>query len=479
MTTPYSFNPFETIRATDVNRALELIRQGIDVNKHGILDAISGKIRLVDLSPSLQALVLRIVLFSSHIRENFTVTVPATQDFTMAGTPIPASEVVSLNGQILQWATEYSLSGNVLHIITPSTMPGDLVEILYYATSSIVVAPVENYQVGLRRIMATIPTLSPVDQEMYFMGYSKVDGRKKIAKYETINLVQLGAMVDVNSGTPDSSPFVITTYGGFTYGWAIGDSNVADRKYTVTKVNLDNMTTASTIVLHDTNFVVSSLATNNAFVYAFVKGGSSLDANSVAIIDAFSNVVTGFIGHGGGITSTDATDMVIGPDGFLYVAYSRTNGSVPNRGQIRKFNVATGAMVQAWTLDSVISHVTHPIKIIATNNSVLVLDDTAWSPNLGSIYEIDLLGVVTRIPLTVGPATDLMYDGSDLWMSVGTRLYKLSRTGTILNSVILQPSLNITNIVSALGMVWTTYANDTLTTDTNLTKVFPGLPGEP
>jgi hypothetical protein len=188
---------------------------------------------------------------------------------------------------------------------------------------------------------------------------------------------------------------------------------------------------------------------------------------------------TGFISNGGGITSVDATDMCIGPDGYLYVAYSRINNSSPARGQVRKFNPTTGALVKIFTLDAVATNVVHPIKIIATNNSVLVLDDTPPMAGQSTIYEIDPLETVTVRPITISMASDILYDGSDLWITSGSTVYKTDRSGNILNTIVPQALLNVSNVAAGLGMIWTSYLNDNLTGDTNLSKTFPGLPGEP
>jgi hypothetical protein len=69
-----------------------------------------------------------------------------------------------------------------------------------------------------------------------------------------------------------------------------------------------------------------------------------------------------------------------------------------------------------------------------------------------------------------------MFDGVDLWVSSGHVLYKLSGLGTGLNQI-TPAAETILDIMYAQGLVWTSYSTDTLPTDVNLTKLFPGLPG--
>jgi hypothetical protein len=468
MTHPLSYSPGQLIRSADVNRSFELLRNAIDVDSAALLDLLEGRLNLEDLTPALQALVLKNLVAFDPLEQHFTGD-GSTTVFTLSSIPSAGSLTVFLNGQLLTSGVDYTVSGVSL-TFAAAPFTGDDVTARFtvvQATTAIIV--LGGFQLPYEQVIQTLPTLEPIVQQFFSWGTNKTSGFKEVAKFEAVGLSQLGAAVLVDGGLPDATAIVMTTSAGQNFLWAIGAP--AGGTHRVVKVDVSTMLAAATVAMNDPTTVVTSLATDNGFVYAFMKGGSTLQANSVQKFDAVTNLPVAVIGPGTpGITTTGFVDTVISQAGALYVSYSDVNGG--GSGEVRKFDATTGALLERFVAADFGAATIRPIRLVRVMDNVHVLDDLNQK-----IYKLSALDVVTTVATLSFVPTDLTFDASDLWVSSADTLYKVDLAGSVLDSAVPQAGRNIQDVMSGLGLIWTSFSNDTNPADQNVVKIFPGLPG--
>jgi hypothetical protein len=462
---PHQHAPFQTIGSADWDRHLEFLREAITLDAVGVRGLLAGKIQLAELDPALQALILNNSI-ATEVEESFLGDAIATV-FTLLSTPILNTEEVFLNGVLQIRGTDYTIAAAAITFTGGAPAIGDVIFVQYKSVQSIAIINLGSFQLPYRQIFEALPTPSAVEQHIFTYGINKSSGIQEVAKFEAIKLTQLGTAVDVNGGTPDNSSIVFTSDGVDQWLWAVGSATNA---HEISRINIATMA-ASTLAMNDPATVVAAIDTDGANIYAFMKGGATLQANSVQKINAVTQAFEAVFGPGiPNITSTGTVDMAVSLAGALYVSYSDVNAS--GSGEVRKFDVATGVLLKTFTATDFGVANARPIRIVPVLSDIYVLDDLN-----NKMFKLSATDGVTDI-VTFGFAPDNMeFDNSDLWISSGQTLYKVDKVGTILNSQNPQPGKDIGDIVSGLGLIWTTYSDDTIVTDFNITKIHPGLPG--
>lgn len=459
--------PFEVVRSADFDRNLELTREGILTDASALRMVLRGELLLADLSPSLQALILNSVgdadIELSFLGDGITLSFP------IGSIPITNSDLVFLNGLKQKPGVHYSITGTSLDFV-PTNTPGvgDEVTINFKAMVSASLIQIGNFTISYRQIVQILATLDPLVQEMFLWGTNKTSGFKEVTKASAINMTQIGSAVNVDSGAPDATAIVITTDSGDVFVWAIGSGAGT---HTITKVDTGPMT-GTVVSMSDPATVVTSLATDGSFVYVFMKGGATLQANSVQKINAITNLPVAIIGPGTpGITTTGSVDMAVSLAGHLYVAYSDVNGS--GSGEVRKFDVNTGFLLERFTNTEfgIVGDI-QPTRIIPFLDKLLVVD-----PLNQKIFLIEATDAITVFATTSFVPTDIAFDNSDVWVTDANVVYKLNQGGTIVNSLTPQVGKTIQDVAPALGFIWTSFSDDTGVSDSNISKIFPGLPG--
>jgi hypothetical protein len=461
---PSAHSPGQTISPTEVDRGHALLAQVVLQETGAIRLNLRGSLELAELSPALQAIVLQ-HLISTSIEENF-VGDDVTTVFNLANTPDVGVCMVFKNG-LLQRADSYTVVGTaVTFLVAPLT--GDHIQIRYATSTTASIGHLGSFQIDYR----DITEMAATGTALFVYGTNKSSGLKEVAKYEFVNLIQLGTAVNVDSGVPDSTIMAITQDLGVTYLWAVGASSGTNK---IVKINTTDMSSVEIEVTVDTAAEIVSLVTDGAYVYAFQKGGT-VGPNAVAKIDAVTNVVTGFAAATGA-SSTGAVDMVIGPNGDLYIAIGNLNST--GIGEVRRYDLGTGTLVTTFDFAETPPNPTaaHPIKLGVTPTDVLVLDDTRQK-----FYTIDMSdGVTILSPGTTHFAfvpSDMLVNGvTDLWITSGNTLYEVSSAGAVLQSSTPEPTLTLQDLAWGAGLLWASYSDDTGAPDNNISKLFPGLPG--
>ncbi len=457
---------FGPIASGDIDRHHELLRNGLPFDSAVITSLIEGRIGLAELNPALQALILESFLQSSPFEQTIfgdgSTTVFALNEMVSAGT-----EDVSINGQIMYRNVDYTLSGTSITFIGGAPLLGS--RIFIKAIDGAIQAILVNlggFVIPYENIIESRPTIVPNVQELFTYGTNKSTSDIEVAKFGSIALVQLGSAVNVSSGSPDNSAMILLSASGVNFLWAVGAVTGTN---TLTQIDISDMS-SSVFNVDDATTTISALATDGTHIYAFMKGGSTLAANGVEKINGETGVMEAVIGPGTpGITTTGIVDVAISLAGFLYVSYGNINGT--GTGEVRKFDSNTGALLQQFTLDV---SPTQPIRLIAVLDNILVLDNLQ-----NKIFEISSTDVVTTLVTLAFTPTDIEFDQSELWISSASTLNKVTLAGTILNSLDPQTGKTIQNVRSGLGLIWTTYSDDSGIPDFNFTKIFPGLSGSP
>lgn len=462
--------PGQPIQSRDWDRNLQLLREGLSIPPSALQGVLDGSIQLDDLEPGLQALILRSISAVNSATQTF-IGDGITTTFVLTAAPFAGSEQVFLNGQLMTGgSSDYTLVGLDVNFISAPFL-GDTITVRYVTGSAAInLTLLGSLSIGHRQIVTTLPTIEPVVQQVFVYGVNKLGGILEAAKYDVVQLNQIGPSVDVAAGQPDRVALVITTNSGDIYLWAVGSATDA---YRVTKIDTASMT-GITIAMNDPTTIVTSLATDGPNIYAFMKGGSTLQANSVQKIDAITNLPIGVIGPGtpGIVATTGSVDMAVSLAGALYVSYGDLD--LTGSGEVRKFDVNTGALLKRFTAASFGETAIRPIRIIPVLDSILVLDDLTQK-----LYRISALDAVTVLATFSFVPSNVMYDDNDLWVSSADNLYKVDIAGTILNNIVPQSGQNIQDIMQGFGIVWTTYSDDLISAQPNITKIFPGLPGAP
>jgi hypothetical protein len=469
---------FSPISAANIDREFELIREMTLTDPSAIRALLRGQLQLTELSPALQNR-----LSTVEVQASFVGTVNnAPQSFPLSLPPTSSANVYRNSG-LMTLTVDYDLTPTSLDVHTVYT--GDNIHIEYQGLQILSIS-MGAFQIPYDLIVALRPTIDPITQQFFTWGTSKVTdalrnsvlNHKEVSKFDATSFLPSGLAIDVSQGTPDNSAMVLTTAGGEVWVWAVGSATGA---WTLTKIKVSDMT-GTVIEMGDHNSVVSALATDNAHVYIFMKGGVTLQANSVQKYNAATSAYEAVIGPGNpGITTTGLVDLAISQAGYLYVSYSDVDGT--GTGEIRKFDPGTGALLKRWVAADFGATSIRPIQILPVLDTVLVVDGLNVN-STSNLYQLDPVDGVTTIPILIpAPPTRVTFDLSDLWVGSVETLYKINLAGTTLTSLIPAPlpppatGQTIAEVRSGLGIVWVTFSDDTNPIAVNLTKCFPGLPG--
>lgn len=440
--------PFTLLTGEDYDRTVALLRNGLLPNNSGILALLEESLSLQELNPELQAALTGFARMPV-VRESF-VADGITAIFATAAIPLPEPEQVFLNGVLQRAGTDYTLSGTTLTFLaTPSA--GDLVDIVYTQAGAIVPIVLTHYTLPYKDITDMI---AGPGGEMILRGTNKIGLIEEISVFRSVDVVQLippitvNAAVNVDSGIPDRSSMVRA--GGFV--WAIGASSGTNR---VSRINETTLAFTVIDVTTDTAAMISSMESDGAFVYAFMKGGTFIAPNTTAKLD-FTGAPVGVIGSG--LTVTGATDLEVSTTGFLYAAFAD-----PSVKEVRKFDVAPpGTLLETHVF------VEAPVHLLALDDKILVTHGTKLS-------RIDTTDDTVILLQDYGFAVSVLStDGIDLWIATGDTLHKTDPEGNILHTLVPQAGKVINAVLSAFGAVWVSYQGDSTI---NLTRVWPGIPG--
>lgn len=440
--------PFETITAADVDRIHALIEQGILLDGTGIKQALYGSISIEDLSPVLQGLLAPIEATKTFVGDGGTV------DFPLNAVPLGDSESVYLDGILQERNIEYTMAGLIIHFLV-APMIGDKITVKAKSAQAFELFKIGSYNMG----QSSIEEIACNSYNLFVYGFN--GGVREVAKYEPITMSQVGSAVPVDPGisfTPNHNLMVQTLDGGIDYLWVAGSPSGTEY---VTKIRMSDMSVVADIQVGSAASQIVSLATDGANVYAFAKGGAP--ANTIYVIPKTYPTTGVITSIATGLTTVGDVYMAISLAGYLYVAYSSIGVGT---GQVRKYNVILGTLLQTFVFYT-------PRRLAAINDKIYVMDilpTTAYT-RLHQISATDVPTDIIDLPFT---CTNMIYDGSDLWMSKDVRLLKLNILGTILQYE--DDVLDIRSIGLGIGSVWTGLDNSMIATP-NITRYFPGIPG--
>jgi len=438
--------PFETIESFDFDRWMLLIREGIILDSAGIRTSLHGAIKYEDLSPELQSLFAITRSSTKFIGDGVKDTFP------LSSPPISGTVSVFLNGALQDPIRDYVVSGSNL-IMTDIPSLGDVLIAQFGTAQAMKLTKLGSFAIDFMQI-------SDIENDnsfVYTYGINKVGGAIEVAKYRPTDLVRVNpTLIDVSAGDPFHSRLAFAN----NYLWAIG-SPTGGFTNQVTQINADTMTPTVVPVTGDTGMIAKSMVSDGTNLYVLLEGGAPT-SNVVVRISPSGPPYTTVIVLGT-LPALTGVDMAISSAGYLFIAF-------PDLGKVRKYDLATGNLMATFSY-------THPIRVVAVNADIYVLDDTAKK-----LHKISLANVPTEITTfmpALPTATDMMFDGIDLWISYGDLLRKLDHsTGLMLQETYPEGGLNIRDISFGFGSVWTSYSNDLSgPTDVNITRLYPGLPG--
>jgi len=431
--------PFETIHSADIDRWLLLIQNGIVLGSTGIRTAIHGHISYSDLSPELQA------LFAVTQKEDRFVGDGVNDTFPLTTPPISTTLTAFLNGQFLDFTTDYTVSGsNIILAHVPDF--GDIVTIRYGTSAALELTKMGSFVLPDMNILE----MNTDNFNLFTYGTNKILVTKEVNKFRPIDLLPLNVPVDVSSGQPFKSATVMADGWLWAVGATAGTNNI-------TRIDPNDMSSTVIPVSADPLMFLRSITADPLNVYAFIHGGVPI-YNVIARIPP-SGPISTVINVGTLPAVITNTDIALNSAGFLFLCLT-------DLGVVRKYDVGTGALLKTFTY-------THPVRIIAMNSDIYVLDDV--TNKLHKISAADVPSTVTTFLMT---PSNMYFDGNDLWVSYADRLRKLDNiNGLLLQEIYPEAGFNIQGIGGAIGSIWTSYSNDSGVTDPNITRLFPGLPG--
>lgn len=463
----------ETIRSSDIDRALELLRQSIELSPAVISRWLDGQIDFGSLSPEVRSYLNSLSISITPLTQDWVGASGYFNDFALGAVPVAGSEVVLLNGTE-QDGGDYVLQsgggGTVIHFFDDVSL-GDKVRVHYRTSNTVTPTVFMNFGLNHYDVVQLLPTVN----DMFVYGTSKDIGNPlEVAKYRVIDMAQMvppvtvRSAVDVTGAEPDYPPMVLI---GGSEIWAAGYNDGTGPisggwSNRISRFGINDLAITPPSgyfeVTTDTAAQISDMVADANFVYAFMQGGTYIAPNHIAKVRISPTSTVGVINSGLNITGD--TNMIMSNDGWLYVAYQD-----PSVYQVRKYSTAP-----ASGLMYVHQYTGNPIKILAVDTDVLVLEagNPATGSTLNRISDVTNLSTPVQIYGFVG--TTMAFDGVDLWIASADKLYKCNKNGTILQTLTPLSGQNIKEIMAAFGFIWVTYEGNV---SINVTKIFPGLPG--
>jgi len=439
--------PFEVIRSEDIDRHFQLIEQAVHPDGIAIRTALSGTLTFLDFTQAVQEQLSSLLSPITTTNKFDGTTTPATDGITttfpLSAVPDSGSESVYKNGLLQDNPGDYALSGSDI-VFVSAPLTGDLITVLFNSASS--VSPLGSFILShknIREIRATA-------QGIFVYGVNKGSSIVEVLKFDPITLNQIGSIeIDVDDNATENSLMVFAQ--GFL--WVAGSAATTGTN-NITKIDPVTMTATIINISGDPGVTIPSLATDGVFIYAFMKGGTFVNPNSVAKYHISTNTVTGVI-----IVNPPASgfvDMAISSTGHLFVAMTTPN-------EVRKYDVLSGSLLETFVF------VDPPIKIIQRSNIIHVVHGT-------KISNISAIDVVTELFDLGSTISDIVSNDTDLWISSGASLHKVDLSGVALTTLVPISGLTIQDIAVGFGLIWISYSDDT-NVSANISKVFPGSPG--
>lgn len=454
--------PGEVISSADLDRQLLLIKQGVLLQQSGIRLTVKDQIKLTELSPGLAAAILQAIALGVTSTDEF-VGDDTEDTFNLTSIPMTNTLQVFVAGILQHNGVDYTVSSLQVIFAMPPILDA-WIYCNYRPISGPVISQLGSFILNHEDILE-IATIQ-ANSNIVVYGTNKETDALNVAIYDPISLTQLSSDINVDGATPQNLRLVYNTVNTVPYIWAIGSASSAQN---ITKINAITYDTTIITVTADVSATISSLTTDGVAIYAFIKGGIT-SPNAVAKINASTNVIEGFAAATL-VSSTGDVDMIVGSDGYLYVSLSDVSGTAA--GQVRKYDLGTGAETIFDFSEDVDPIPAHSIRVVAAPSSVLVLDDDRQK-----VYNIAINEEVTELIELDYVPTNIQVYGSDIWISSGSTLYKYNSVGTLIGSV--TPSTKTIQYVSGDNTctLWVAYSDDTGVNDPNITKIYPGLPGE-
>ena len=242
------------------------------------------------------------------------------------------------------------------------------------------------------------------------------------------------------------------------YVWAIGASG-ADTNM-VTKIHVDTLAATGFEATADTAAVVTAVATDNSYIYAFVKEGTYMYPNTFVKM-AQNGSRVGLIYSG--LATTGAVSVCVSSNGYLYASFDdatvkqvRKYDTSPVNGLQKTFSVAAGDFLDTPTF-------------------VCPVDEYVYVLNGLYLHRISCTADTSTLVHTYAFAPDrLYYDGVVLWVAAGDKLYKCDKLGNIIQTLTPVTGQDIQAIRKTFAFLFTTYVDEASTDD--ITKMYPGLP---
>jgi hypothetical protein len=437
---PSPFQPYQNISSAEMNDILMQIRDGAFQSPFSVKALLHGQIDISDLSQNLQALL------ATAPYEQTATGDGSTLNFTLASVPLGGTDEVFLNGLRLVRGVDYNLIiQDIVFFVAP--MIGDSIVIKYRSAQALNTFVMSSPVLSHKNIINIITS----GNYLFVVGTNKGSSVREFARYDSLNYALSGTPVNVSSGT-GSGHQILAEAGG--YIWVIGSSAGSNM---ISRVDPVTMASTPIPVTADTGATADAIITDGAYIYVFLKGGT-FAPNSIVKMD-MTGLQVGTIASGFMPGPADTLDMSFNTSGFLFVTFAGSN-------QVRKYDVGpSGGLLNTFTF-------TNPIKMDAVLTKIYVLEGTPTD----DMQTISATNVV--LPLITFPfsSTEMEFDGADLWLASADTLRKLDQTGTVLQSLIPIPTLNIQAIFFGIGSIWVSYFNDT-NAGPNISRIYPGLPG--
>lgn len=424
-----SFGATEPIRSTDINRILQLIKNGLLTVPSGTIAQLSGKIQFSNLSPELQSTLNSLLVMVNPVTNVFT-GVLGQQTYTMSTIPITSSVEAYINGAAQIPSTAFSISGSDITFAQPIAAL-DKIMVKFNTENALSLSTFASFSLPDQYIRCMIA--SALDT-FFAYGENKITGLGQVGKFRQIDSTLL-ASFDVGSGNPDHN--IMVRVGG--YLWAIGGTTGLGTNV-VTRIDENTLTSTPIAVTTDTGVNISSLATDGTtYIYALMEGGTMITANSIAKLTVGGSAV-GVIATG--VATTGNTSFVLSSNGFLYVAFDD-----PTVSQVRKIDpVPINGIKKIFDFDD------PPNQLLPIGTDIYVLSGT-------KLYKISAIHDTLTLlkDYAIFTPSQLVFDGVNLWIAYNDTLLRCDLSGNIIDTVVPQSGTNILSLMSALGFIWTGY----------------------
>ena len=455
----------QRISSAEWDRTIALIKNGILEYPSGMTSNLQNQIGMEELTPGLRDFLSALVANVAGFTKDPFVADGTQYQFRIRDIPSAGSELVYRNGDLLDGADyvfeELDLGSGLLPYLVLEEVPlyGDKIVVIYRSSNTLNAGVIGSYHVHHNDISAVF---SSNTNSLTMLG-KRMDSPTGVREFFTVRVdsmsVPTGTSV-VNSIPTSERDWPDAVQCG-DYIWAIGDAGTGLN--TITKVHVDTLASTGYTLTTDAAATITAIATDNAYVYAFMKHSTYTYPNSFIKVTQ-NGVVSGLIYSG--LTVTGDVSVCVGNNGYLYASFA--DASVK---QVRKYDVSpTNGFQKAFQLmnNAAIPSAVTPTMVYPVDTYIYVISAEGFLHRISTTDTVTLLQDYTFVP------SNIYYDGANLWISSDDVLYKCDKLGNILQNLEPAGNQNIQVMRGAYAFLWTTYIDET--SNTNLTKLYPGLP---